>query len=86
MFVGLKEGLDFRSVSYPDCSKRPTPPFEGGLQGFLTLDLGSRDIWNRGLDRCLWESECGERGASDVCWDMGFSATLDRVEGAESVR
>jgi hypothetical protein len=44
VFAGLKEGMNFRSVNCPDCGKRLTPHFEGGLEGSLTLDLGGWDI------------------------------------------
>ncbi len=61
--------MNFRSVSCLDCGKRITPRFEGGLQGFLTLDLGGRDIWNRGLDRCLggYERVCVVKGVRVMC-------------------
>jgi hypothetical protein len=38
------------------------------------------------VSRWLWESICGERGQRDLCWNTGFSVTLDKVEEAENVR
>jgi len=65
--------MNCRSVSCPDCGKRLTPHFEGGLQGFLTLDLGvgisDIEAWIR--SRWLWESMCIEPGASGVCVEYG---------------